>query len=182
MTTMKYKLTRFAFLILFPLTVAGQGKSEMEWTKIGKADSIQLSKTWTTFLTALENGDDKTIKRMSLDKISCDLCKDIDATYSTADDLIPIDTFVNQTNRSFLNSQLYKAIKKRGVRYSILIIPNFRPSNVPKSASENLQLFEIWVITYVADEWAKGHEGQSHAFQFIKTGDGFRYYGLTSVP
>lgn len=179
---MHYNLTRFAFLILFPLTVFGQGKSEMEWTKIGRADSIQLSKAWTTFLTALEKRDNKTIKRISLDNISCGLCKDTDANYSPSDDLIPIDTFVNQTNRSFLNSPLYNAIKKRGVTYSILTIPNFRPSNVPKSDSGNLQIFEIWVITYVADEWAKGHEGQSHAFQFVKTGDSFRFYGLTSVP
>jgi hypothetical protein len=160
----------------------GQGKDEMEWRKIGKADSAELSKTWTIFLRALEQQDNKAIKRISLKTISCDLCKDIDANYSPSDDLVSIDTFVNQTNRSFMSSPLHKAIKKRGVTYSILNIPNFQPSNIPKSQSKNLQLFEVWVITYVADEWAKGHEGQSHAFQFVKTEDGFKYYGLTSVP
>lgn len=53
---------------------------------------------------------------------------------------------------------------------------------VPKTDSQDFRLYEIWVITYVPDEWAKGHEGQSHAFQFLKIKDRFKFYRLTSVP
>jgi hypothetical protein len=177
---MKIKIARLTLLLLLPITVVAQQQAETKSRKIEKADSIQLSKTWTQFLTALEQRDNSTIKKMSLNRISCDLCKDNDPNYS--DVFVAIDTFINQTNRIFLTSPLYKAIRKRGVGYSILNIADFKPGNIPKSTSKDLRLFEIWVITYVADEWAKGHEGQSHAFQFIKTEHGFKFYGLRSVP
>jgi hypothetical protein len=172
---------RLIFIILFPVSLMGQSNREMEWKKINKEDSLRLNTTWTTFLLALENKDDKTIRKISLPTISCDLCWGPDSDYKP-NDLVPVDTFIYQTNRSFLTSPLYKAIKKRGVRYSTLTIPDFQPGNVLKSDSKDLLLFEVWVTTYVADEWAKGHEGQSHAFQFVKIKEDFKFYGMTSVP
>jgi len=126
----KMKIFGLTFLILLSIIMMGQAQREMERREVGKTDSIQLNKTWTRFLTALEQQDNRTIKKMSLNSISCNLCKDVDENYS--DDLVPIDTFVNQTTRSFLPSPLYRAIKKRGVKYLILNIPDVQPQQYSK--------------------------------------------------
>jgi len=175
-------LISLSFLVLLPFSLLGQGRKEMEWKRINKSDSLGLRRTWTVFLDALESKQNEIIRENSLHEISCDLCRNPDAAYDPTKDFVPIDTFLNQTNRSFLNSPLYKAIKTRDVIFSIRTIPDYHPENVPKTDSQDFRLYEIWVITYLPDEWAKGHEGQSHAFQFLKIKDKFKFYGLTSVP
>lgn len=169
-------------LIFLPGQVLSQTNKKMEWKKIEKSDSLKLSRTWKIFLNALEKKDNKTIRKNSLVTIFCDPCQEIDGDYLPSDNLVPIDSFLNRTNKSFLNSPLHIAIKKRGVKFSILKIADFHPRNVPKTEKKDFEVFEIWVQTYVADEWAKGHEGQSHAFRFIKIKHDFKFYGLTSVP
>lgn len=175
-------LISLSFLVLLPFSLLGQGGKEMEWKRINRWDSLGLNRTWTAFLGALESKQNEIIRDISLEEISCALCRNPDAAYDPSDGFVPIDTFLNQTNRSFLNSPLHKAIKTRGVRFLILTIPDYHPENVPTTNSQDFRLYEIWVITYLPDEWVKGHEGQSHAFQFLKTKDSFKFYGLTSVP
>ncbi len=156
---------------------------EMEWKKISLSDSVELNKVIVEILNAIKNKDTKKIKDNSLEQIDCSLC--IPTDYSKGprvDNIIPVDTFINQAYINFINSPLYQAIKKRGFRISEMIIPDFRPRNLPNSYGKDLVVYEAWVQTYLPNEWAKGHEGQSHCFQFVKINNAFRLYGLTSIP
>ena len=45
-----------------------------------------------------------------------------------------------------------------------------------------LKIYEVWVDTYLAGEWSKGHPGTIHSFQFVKINGKFTFYGLTSLP
>jgi hypothetical protein len=146
-------------------------------------DSVELNNVWTDFFKAIENKDTKKIKYLSLEQIDCALCISTDTKNDPPlNYLIPIDTFINQSNRDFINSQLFRAIKKRGIKISEMILVDYKPQNLPKSYGKDFIVYEVWVQTYLPNEWALGHEGQSHSFQFVKINNKFKFYGLTSVP
>ena len=63
-----------------------------------------------------------------------------------------------------------------------MIIRNHKPKNLPNDYGNDLILYEVWIQTYSPNEWAKGHEGQNNAFQFVKINDKFKLFGLTSIP
>jgi len=151
--------------------------------KSNPSDSIELHKAWTFFLKAIENQDTKKIKETSLKNIDCALCISSDNNNEPEIDyIIPVDTFIYQSYKNFMESPVLKAIKTRGVKNSEIHISDYKPRNLPKSYGKNLILFEIVVQTYLPNEWAPGHEGQSHIFQFVKINKEFKFYGLTSIP
>lgn len=170
------------FFLFRNLLSYSQTKGEMEYRKIGVNDSIKLSNIWTTFFKALESNDIKEIKRNSLKEINCSLCIDKDNNDPSEDNIIPIDTFINHTSTIFIDSPLFRAIKKGRIHFAELMIPDYRTRNLPKSYGKDLVVFEIWIQTYLPNEWVEGHEGQSHGFQFVKINNNFKFYGLTSVP
>jgi hypothetical protein len=81
-----------------------------------------------------------------------------------------------------VGSPLYKAIKEKGCTASLQIFKDFKTGNLPKRYPEDLHLYELWIQTYKPNEWTAGHKGQSHAFQFVKVNNKFRFYGVTSIP
>jgi hypothetical protein len=156
----------------------------MDWLKISKKDSIALDIYWKDFLLAIENKDTSEIRRLSLDEIDCDLCLTIDyENYTPKDDyIIPIDTFLLKNIYDLTESQLWKAIKLNRCHQGLCVFYNFLRRNLPGDYGKDLKLYEIWVQTYKPNEWVEGHEGQSHAFQFVKYKNEFKFYGMTSIP
>jgi hypothetical protein len=175
---MKNILLILLFIVLTKLSY-GQSEYEPQLRKLSKADSVVLAETFLEFVKAIELKDERKIIALSLDSINCNLCLTND---HPKDNIIPIETFINQTFRSFVSSQLYKAIKNNRLQLSIGIIKNFKPKNVPFNFPKDLKLYEVWVQTYLPNEWVKGHEGQSHTFEFIKVDGLFKFYGLSSIP
>lgn len=166
------------FIVLTYLSY-GQGEYKEQLQKLSKADSSLLAQTFSEFIKAIELKESRKIKELSLDNINCNLCLTNDLP---EDNIIPIDTFINQSYRNFVSSPLYNAIKKNRLQQSIGIVKNFKPKNVPDNFPKDLKLYEVWVQTYLPNEWAKGNEGQSHTFEFIKVDNIFKFYGLSSVP
>ena len=154
----------------------------MEWKKISLKDSVELNKMTNDFIKAIENKETKKIKELSLEQIDCALCIATDYNHPPKDYIVPIDTLINQAYKDFLNSPLFKAIKSRGFRMSEMTIPEYKPRNLPSNYGKDLIVYEAWVQTYKPNEWAEGHEGQSHCFQFVKINNEFKFYGLTSIP
>ena len=171
------------FLTYFSSFLFGQQESEMEWKKIELTDSIELNKIFSDFIYGIENKDSQKIKKYSLSEIDCDLCIIKDYTIQKKyDDLISINTFINQAYKNFTESPLYRAYEKRGCRFSKMIIPDFNTRNLPNDYGKDLILYEVWIQTYLPNEWAEGHEGQSHSFQFVKIKNEYKFYGISSIP
>lgn len=181
---MKQALTiLFAFLLSLNL-LYGQKSGVAEWKKLSQDDSLALDNYWKEFYTAIEKKDTAKIRKMSLAEIDCDLCVTCNyKKYTPPDDyIISIDTFLLSNIHEIVKSALWKAIKKRGYRVGLEIIYDYHRKNLPKDYGQDLLLYEIWIQTYLPNEWAKGHEGQSQAFQFINYKNEFKFYGMTSIP
>jgi hypothetical protein len=174
----------FFWLLTINTTLSfAQELEEEKWEKIDKSDSIELHKVWESFAQALEQKEADKIKKLSLPEIVCDMCiKNDEVKPADNDNIVPINTFITQSNRNLAESPLGKAIKKKRYKFSTRTIPDFKPSNIPGNTKRDLRLFEIWVATYLRDEWAKGHEGQSHVLQFVRVKGKLLFYGLSSIP
>lgn len=173
---------KYVFIIsslIIPLLLYSQG-NETTFPKINKNDSITLSKTFKVFIKALEDNDKSKIRELSLTEIECITCIE-SPEYNEEGYFTSIDNFL-QNIQNFNESQIDKAYHTRGFRLMCMNLENFTPRTVPKNNDNNLILYHVWINTYLQDEWAKGHEGVSHAFQFVKIKGEFKFYGLTSIP
>jgi len=158
-------------------------KGEIELRKISLTDSIQLNIDVNRFVESINKKEIDQIKRISLELIDCSLCITRDYNDGPPSDyIIAIDTFINLAFQDFIDSPLFRAIKTRGFTFSERFIPDIHPRNLPKTYDKDLVIYEAWVQTYEPNEWAIGHEGQSHCFQFVKINGEFKFYGLDSVP
>ena len=173
------KKSVFIILILISWSINAQEESEMEFKKISTKDSIELSTVFKKLLNAVENKNEKEFLKLTLAKIDCVNCKDDSMemiNYVSNRDLY------NNEFKTFENSAVYKALKKRSFHTSCSVIKNYKPKNLPRTYSKDLILYEVWIQTYLPNEWAKGHEGQSNTFQFVKINNEYKLYGLSSIP
>ena len=176
---MRNLLLVFVFTLVSSIAFAQQD-GEMKFLEMDKADSIEIDKTFKKFIGAIENKDAETIKRISLSEIDCDLCSD--RKYPKKDYYIPIKKFIKQAFKTYVDSPLAQAVKTRGYRSIVRFIPNSKPQILPSNFGNDLTIYELYVQTYKPNEWMLGHEGQSHAFQFVKVNGEFKFYGMTSIP
>ena len=141
------------FLLVSAAGLAQTGNSKSEWD--------QLDKTFVAVIKALQEND------ISINEESY---------------FIPAELFYENLAKDFTNSQLYKSLASRGYSFRTIVIRGYKPSVLPPSYPQDLTLYEVWVDTYLAGEWAPEHEGISHVFQFVKIGNSFKLYGLTTKP
>ena len=165
-------------LLLISLTLNAQVESEMEYKKVSPKDSVDVSKAFQKLFNAIENKDKKVFLELTLNKVDCANCSN---TMKMVDYVSNKDLYKNQF-KNFENSAVYKAFKKRGYHISCMEIKDYKPENLPKSDSKDLILFEVWIQTYLPNEWAEGQEGQSNTFQFVKINNEYKLYGLSSIP
>ena len=170
------------FLLLFSYLTLYAQEDEMQFLNMNKSDSIQLLKTMNEFVKAIETKNSQILKQLSLSQIDCSFCIDIDSMDNYPDNIVPIEAFINMALSNFINSPLHKAFKKNRIRAYTLKIRNYKPRNLPKKYGEHFTRFNVTIQTYLQDEWVKGHEGQSHTFEFIKIDGKYKFYGLSSIP
>ncbi len=112
----------------------------MELHKISSKDSIEVSKVFELFIKTIENKSEQKFLKLTLDKIDCRSC-DSDSmemiNYVSSKDL-----YANQF-KTFENSSVYKALKKRGFHISFSVITNYKPKNLPKNYTKDLTLYEV---------------------------------------
>jgi hypothetical protein len=148
-------------------------------------DSIELTKTWIKFKKALELKDTETLHLLSLHIVQCDLFEtpDPNITYdqSIANSYISFDKFLMQFYQNLANSKLWSVMKTKKYHISEAIM-NFHPPNIKYLKSKSLKTYDILYVTFEPNEIAKGHEGGSEGFEFVKSNDKFKFFGLTSIP
>ena len=177
-----FRVIKNYFLIIFifiSFSLKAQCKSDLEIKKISINDSIELCKVFKKILSEVKNNSEKEFLKLSLGKIDCANCNS---------DSFKIINYVSNKNlfknqfKVFEQSAVNIALKKRGFHISCLVFKNYKPKNLPKKYPKDLTLFEIWIQTFLPNELAEGHEGQSNTFQFVKINNKFKLYGLSSIP
>ncbi|MBO9700129.1 MAG: hypothetical protein J7604_07945 [Sporocytophaga sp.] len=159
-----------------------QTSDRIKVMKISSSDSVLLDKAFNQLIEAIEKKNVPTIRSLSLSQINCAVCIFDYHNEPPADYIVPIDTFINQSSKIILETPLETAIHNRGYNATLRLIRNYKSRNLPLDYPKDLKIYELWIQTYLPNELAKGHEGGSHGFQFVKVGEQFKFYGLTSVP
>lgn len=164
------------FLLLFiftPLLLIAQSSGNTTT----KAEWDELDKTFVAFFKALEEKNKPAFTAMSRQRVDCSDC--ITSTQSESEGyFVPAEVFYETITKNFKKSAVYNALLKRG--YSFRIMEIKRPNE--RNPNAKLKIYEVWIDTYLAGEWAKGHPGTIHSFQFVKLNGRFVFYGLTSLP
>ena len=176
---MKYSITiLFIFFITFNLF--GQ---DTPTTKLPPKDFLHLTNTWALFKKALQSKDRQTLHHLSLKYIYCDIFQPLDFNNITpTDSHISIDTFLKQFFDHMPKSKLWSVVKTNKYHYSVEKEEYLNPANTKSKKEKSRNVYEIWFVTWKPNELQKGHEGQTHAFQFVKANGEFRFYGMTSIP
>ena len=170
---MKFKI--LFFLLVSAAGLAQTGNSKSEWD--------QLDKTFVAVIKALQENDKATFAVLSLPEVDCLSCRVTgDVNINEESYFIPAELFYENLAKNFTKSQLYKSLVSRGYSFRTVVMRNYKPSVLPPNYPQDLTLYEVWVDTYLAGEWAPEHEGISHVFQFVKIGNNFKLFGLTTKP
>lgn len=139
----------------------------------------ELDKTFVAFVKAVETNNKEAYKMIALPQVDCFDCPG-GGEQGVANNFVPSEVFFITVATDFKVSPVYKALLKRGYAFSSMQLKDFKPSFLPKDYPKDLTVYEVWVPTYKKDELSKGHQGTSHAFQFVKINGTFRFFGLTS--
>ncbi len=162
-------------LLISQLTLA----QATAFSKISRRDSVVLVKTWNAFKQALSKKDDLQLRTLSLKTVRCDLFDAEAILAPNYDPYIPISKFLKQFYR---DTKLRMVVSSKHYHLSTDTVENFQPKNIKYQKTRNLITYEIWYVVWEPGELAKGHEGASDAFQFVKIGENFKFYGMTSIP
>lgn len=147
--------------------------------RLSAADSVLLTNTIADFISALEKKKDKKVRLMSFDSVVCLSCCPIDTNLKTRlpqDYMVPVGTFIDQSMASFATSPVCKAYHERGCAIRLYDFGRFEAVHKPEHI-----LYEVWIPTYLPEEWTVGDKGLQHVLQFKKTGEEFKFYGFASV-
>lgn len=170
---MKFKIIFFLLAGVAGFTQTGGSKSEWD----------QLDKTFVAVVKALQENDKATFAALSLPEVDCLSCRVTgDININEESYFIPAELFYENLAKNFTNSQLYKSLVSRGYSFRTVVMRDYKPSVLPPSYPQDLTLYEVWVDTYLAGEWAPQHQGLSHVFQFVKIGNNYKLFGLTTKP
>ncbi len=148
-----------------------------ELLKVKKKDSVQLIKTWFKLYTAIKLRDTRSIKKVSLSNVKCSVCEGIENKFFK-NNIESIDSFVIAAYRNFPNSQLWEKMKSKTFKISVIKFPEEKPENFQPDNGGSLIIYKIYFETITQFKHSKMQ--QSHEFQFVKTHERFKFYGMDS--
>ncbi|MBN2107895.1 MAG: hypothetical protein JW832_10765 [Deltaproteobacteria bacterium] len=175
-----FMLFIIACVLMKPLHSSGAGTPD-------STERWKVEAAWKTFLQAVAAHDMKKIKLVSVEKIRCPACvdnteeedKDIETFRMTEPDwykklyeekvFIPVNTFCKQDYPIIFSEQFIKKLQNS--------TPAYRVDDLG-----NETLYEVLIPTAKPGELATGHEGVLHIFQFIQTNNGYKFWGLDTIP
>jgi len=172
---MKNLLILISFLYISP-QLFGQIDSNFIFTKMSAKDSIDFNPFWNQFKSNIFNSDTSEIRLKSLQFTKCDICTNSESEY------LSIDSLLLNIIPSLKSSPLWSAIQQNRINLKKRRQQNSDKKITPKGYGDLLTTYEVWIQTYKPNEFAAGHEGQSHCFQFIRHNDNFKLFGITSIP
>jgi hypothetical protein len=149
--------------------------SKMKMVKTDKTDSIAIEAVWKQYFRALSGKNLRTLKRLSLQQVYCQPC----AIQTGGGDLVTADAFAKSMFTYLPRTRLWEAVKTS--RHLIVTekIKNYKPLNLSVNDGDVL-VHDIWYVTRQPDK-IKGFESQRYAFQFVKDGGQYKFFGLTAV-
>jgi len=174
------KIATICFLIIFSIASAQKAPAKTS-QKSSSTDFDLLDKAFASLIKSLTKNDKLSFTALSLKQVDCIDCVG-KPEFNDQGYFVPSDIFYLNIAKNFDKSPVYKAILKRGYTFDVIQLKNFKPVVMPKAYPNDLTLYEVWVPTYLKNELSKGHQGASHAFQFVKINGQFKFYGLTSIP
>ena len=154
---------------------------------LGRSERLALENAWMTFLEAVSKNDIMKIRRISHGSIRCLLC--VDNTKEEEKELeqfmtreqgwynklyaekifIPIDQFCeNDFPLLFTNAFIEK-------------LKNGKPTFILEHINGE-KIYEVFIPTSQPEELSPGHEGGLHVFQFIGTKNGYKFWGIDTIP
>jgi hypothetical protein len=177
------KLSLLWFLLIIISKSYGQN---LEPTKLSYKDSIELTNTWKKFKSALEKRNTKTLHQMALKIVHCDMFQNPNPNTSYNQDIynsyISFNKFLAQFYHELPKLKLWIVMKTKKYHIDVSNAIDFHPPNIKYQKKHSLKIYDIWYLTFEPNEIAKGHEGESEAFEFVKINGRFKFYGLTSIP
>ena len=172
---MKHLFSFIIFCFISSLTYS-QLDSNFVFKKLSQNDSLNFNPFWQQFNSFITKEDTSKIRLHSLQTLNCDICNHANNQYTSIDSVL-VNNFLN-----IKTSQLFKAIQQKRITLTKRQQQNSDTTITPEKYGEILTTYEVWIQTYLPNEFASGHEGQSHCFQFIKYNGHFKLFGITSIP
>lgn len=170
---------RLAFLLFISFCTLASAQTKAKTAITDEWDA--LDEAFVALLKIIETNDKAGIKAASMPMVDCIDCVG-KPDFNEEGYFVTPDIFLFNITKNFTQSPVYKAVVKRGYTFSTITLKDFKPKIMPRDYPADLKLYEVWIPTYKKDELSKGHPGTSHAFQFVKIGGKFKFYGLTSIP
>lgn len=140
-----------------------------------KTDSLAVEAVWKQYVSALTAKNAKQLTKLSLKQVYCQPC----AIQTGGGDLVNINDFAKTMFASIYKTQLWQAIK--GSKHLMVTeqIKKYKPLNL-NVTGDALLVHDVWYVTSQPDK-IKGFESQRYAFQFVKDGGQYKFFGLTAV-
>jgi hypothetical protein len=154
---------------------------------LNPGEEAELAIAWKSFLKAVSTDDMKKLKGLSAGKIRCLLCvdnteeKDREMTRSMKTDpdwyeklykeevFIPVDRFCREDYPIIFKRDFKKKLQTRKPSYG-------------SEDSNGKKIYEVIITTTNPGELGPKHEGGQHFFQFIKTDNGYKFWGIDTIP
>jgi hypothetical protein len=169
---------RFTLLVILFIPFCSFGQSGQT---ISEKDSIKLFGFLNRFVKAIKEKETEKLKNISMDRIDCISCI-ADRIPPPESYLVPVDTFINQTYRTFEKSRLWDCVRNEQPMINLLKLTGKDLEQKELKKKEGITIYELFYLTTKPNEIQLGHEGQQTGLQFIKLDNEFKFYGLTTVP
>jgi hypothetical protein len=171
--------TLHIIVIFVVLTLESSGQRGQPATK---SDTLRLLEFAQKFGQAINSNNVDQIREMSLKQIHCRLCINNPIPPKTYEYFyIKLDTFLHVAYRQPELTKLWAVIKGKNEMINSFSLEKPFPQEELKGLDQ-VVILEVFFTTLKADEYAKGHEGQQTALQFVKIGPDFKLYGIDTVP
>lgn len=159
---------------------------ELEDVRYGESKELQknngedveaVTKAWKSLFTALVSKDATTIKQLSLDSVVCSVCEGF-ASPDYYNDREPIDSFIIYSYKNFPGTQLWHNMHDQKFKFGATTYLKQAPKHFKLPAGEKYMVYEISFRT--VDTIHGQRYAVSHDFQFVKTTEGLKFYGMRS--
>lgn len=168
----------FKYILIVPCLAAlffSSCGQKMKMIKTAQTDSLAVEKVWKQYVQALNTKNAKQLTKLSLKQVYCQPC----AIQSGGGDLVTANDFAKTMFINLPKTQLWQAIKTSGHLIVTEQIKNYKPLNI-NVTGDALEVHDVWYVTRQPDK-VKGFESQRYAFQFVKNGAQYKFFGLTAV-
>lgn len=171
------------FLVMLFFLFACNRVSNSTNTKAIPENEIEIRQAWHVFLKALEEGQPEKLARLSLPYLLCTECLNRSENYQE-DKYVEASLFYTQQINKEFPSEFVDHIKEIEPKFSTIASEEFIA--IQSMFKEELtSTDEVWIVNLLTTpprKFGLGRETGSHLFPFLKTKEGYKFGGITSVP